>query len=474
MTEEKRGVSNGPANTSEMAPQEDGTKVPLTNDECAEVKFTSPNNPPNGDAKVDLGTASEFSGLTKEDLMKYADDPFWVRMRWFLFILFWAGWVAMLVLAIVIIIHAPRCAPKETLEWVQESAMIQYDLKHPVDTDNSGDESPEDLIKMAKDLGVTTVYLEDLISPEDFSEINAMYQKGRVTKVLEAAREAGLHVVTDFVPTTVPDTNNWYMNDTLKTTFFKPGSPELDFTSQDLLNALADILRGTWHGIGVQGYLMASVADPMKEKEMRNASSFLNKTLEDIDGLVVYGEEETKQLLSISFDPTEYKNFLQNQVDEWAYYKYNPKEAESTSRISRDTVQLVTLSLFLVPGTPILDGFDKTYFDENAAFIKSLSEFRGKESVQVGNMTFANTTDDDVIAFARVMKGTPGYAVAVNMNPAAVMVNFTDISGVPKDGDNQLKLTNATLLQNDLGASKMDSVALEPNEGIVVQFVPSF
>lgn len=40
MTEDKRGVSNGPAegtNPSEMAPQEDGTKVPLTNDDCAEV-----------------------------------------------------------------------------------------------------------------------------------------------------------------------------------------------------------------------------------------------------------------------------------------------------------------------------------------------------------------------------------------------------------------------------------------------------
>lgn len=31
MTEEKNGIKNGAANT-EMAPQEDGTKVPLTND----------------------------------------------------------------------------------------------------------------------------------------------------------------------------------------------------------------------------------------------------------------------------------------------------------------------------------------------------------------------------------------------------------------------------------------------------------
>lgn len=37
MTEDKNGVKNGEANT-EMAPQEDGTKVPLTDNECPEVR----------------------------------------------------------------------------------------------------------------------------------------------------------------------------------------------------------------------------------------------------------------------------------------------------------------------------------------------------------------------------------------------------------------------------------------------------
>ena len=50
------------------------------------------------------------------------------------------GWLAMLVLAIVIIIQAPRCAPKETLEWVQESAMLQFDINHPVEITEDGAE----------------------------------------------------------------------------------------------------------------------------------------------------------------------------------------------------------------------------------------------------------------------------------------------------------------------------------------------
>lgn len=55
--------------------------------------------------------------MTKEELMKYANDPFWVRLRWIFFILFWALWVAMLVGAIWIIIGAPKCAAPTPLAW---------------------------------------------------------------------------------------------------------------------------------------------------------------------------------------------------------------------------------------------------------------------------------------------------------------------------------------------------------------------
>lgn len=61
----------------------------------------------------------------------------------------------------------------------------------------------------------------------------------------------------------------------------------------------------------------------------------------------------------------------------------------------------MTMTLFLVPGTPLLQGIQTDYFNAEKGFIKSLSEFRGKESVQVGNMVYVNNTSEDVIAFAR-------------------------------------------------------------------------
>lgn len=55
--------------------------------------------------------------MTKEELLKFANDPFWQRLRWTFFILFWALWVAMLAGAIWIILKAPKCSAPQKLDW---------------------------------------------------------------------------------------------------------------------------------------------------------------------------------------------------------------------------------------------------------------------------------------------------------------------------------------------------------------------
>lgn len=55
--------------------------------------------------------------MTKEELLKFAEDPFWIRMRWTLFILFWLLWAAMLLGAVLIILKAPKCSAPVALSW---------------------------------------------------------------------------------------------------------------------------------------------------------------------------------------------------------------------------------------------------------------------------------------------------------------------------------------------------------------------
>ena len=66
-----------------------------------------------------------FTGLGKEELMKYADDPFWKKVRIILLVLFWVGWVAMLVAAIVIIVLAPRCPYRPDQKWYDKESVYQ-------------------------------------------------------------------------------------------------------------------------------------------------------------------------------------------------------------------------------------------------------------------------------------------------------------------------------------------------------------
>lgn len=77
-----------------------------------------------------------LSGMSKEELMKFANDPFWVRLRWALFILFWLLWAAMLAGAIAIIVMAPKCSAPEPKKLWEESPIVQLDA---VSDSSSGD-----------------------------------------------------------------------------------------------------------------------------------------------------------------------------------------------------------------------------------------------------------------------------------------------------------------------------------------------
>lgn len=90
--------------------------------------------------------------MTKEELMKYANDPFWVKLRWVLFILFWAVWIAMLVGAIAIIVYAPKCAAPTPLVWWKKGPLVSV----------SGElsEPEEAKVKDLKNFGVQGVVYE--------------------------------------------------------------------------------------------------------------------------------------------------------------------------------------------------------------------------------------------------------------------------------------------------------------------------
>lgn len=69
--------------------------------------------------------AAKFTGLSKEELLKVASSPGWVRTRWALLLLFWLGWLGMLAGAVVIIVRAPRCRELPAQSWWHKGALYR-------------------------------------------------------------------------------------------------------------------------------------------------------------------------------------------------------------------------------------------------------------------------------------------------------------------------------------------------------------
>lgn len=98
--------------------------------------------------------------MGKEELMKFVNDLFWVRLRWALFIGFWLLWAAMLAGAIAIIVIAPKCSAPEPKKLWEESPIVQIDV---LDSSIKNLEDVQPILHELKDLGVKAISLSSLI-----------------------------------------------------------------------------------------------------------------------------------------------------------------------------------------------------------------------------------------------------------------------------------------------------------------------
>ena len=83
-------------------------------------------------------TGHEFVGLRKEELMQYANDPYWVKLRIILLVLFAFLWVGMLIGAIVIIVVAPKCPPRPQQDWWEPAVIYHIRPESFLDTNDDG------------------------------------------------------------------------------------------------------------------------------------------------------------------------------------------------------------------------------------------------------------------------------------------------------------------------------------------------
>ncbi|XP_035904801.1 uncharacterized protein LOC118508961 isoform X2 [Anopheles stephensi] len=184
--EEERMLNGGGLD----APTVRGDGEPTEKDKLAqkevEVKFIPSQN---GDARIDMELESQqaLTGMTKEELMKYANDPFWVRLRWLLFVLFWALWGAMLLGSFYIIYDAPKCAAPVPLTWWQEGPLVEL----------TGDQYAEQLPEVERYGAKGVIY--QLPADETYLIHTAAVQ-GKVKQLVSTFGTKNIKVVVDITP----------------------------------------------------------------------------------------------------------------------------------------------------------------------------------------------------------------------------------------------------------------------------------
>jgi len=188
-----------------------------------------------GEVAVELSngdTSSEvsFSGLGKDELMKFATDPFWVRIRIILFAMFWIGWVVMLVAAIIIIVLAPRCPTRPNLKWYENNVVYKMDPKSFKDTtgaDGTVGKGLGDLagihekVPYVESLGANALWITSFFKsglPYDGQDVvdhtqveEALGTIGQFDALRKDTKKKGMKIMLDFIPNHTGKKHKWFM-----------------------------------------------------------------------------------------------------------------------------------------------------------------------------------------------------------------------------------------------------------------------
>ncbi|CAO1443178.1 unnamed protein product [Diamesa serratosioi] len=358
-----------------------------------EVKFISGDqNGTNGDAKIDVGVVEKtFTGMTKDELMKYANDPFWVRLRWVLFIFFWALWVAMLAGAIAIIIYAPKCAAPSPLAWYKKGPMVTI----------NGEETDTDLADMKSFEVKGVIYEIPADQTYQFESVEA-----KVKELVERYRAQSIHVVVDLTPNYVtkddklfkdaitdakyrsafvwsetdPKPNNWLEVNGTETAWkavdqnqgfvlsqFGTERADLQMSSPYAQEKLLNLL-GKFIELGVKGFRLANAKHFLIDKELKNEAKRDVTTYDHRQ----YGYYKHLQ--------TTFQDGLGDVMYNLTKFVHNKTEDDGFLSI-RDNIA-DNAHVFKVSGTQRFIGYDLPFF----GFVKK--NFEGPADVQMvaGNL----------------------------------------------------------------------------------------
>ncbi|XP_037401843.1 solute carrier family 3 member 2b [Pygocentrus nattereri] len=431
---------------NEMDPE----KQPMTSEDTGNGDAGSPVTEKNGSVKVKIPEEKEskFTGLSKEELLKVAGTPGWVRIRWALLILFWLGWIGMLAGAVVIIVQAPRCKPLPDMNWWNYGALYQIGDVNSF-TEGSGLEGLQtkidDVGKLkVKGLIIGPIHASSADKPEDLNLMEVSSDIGnldQLKRVIQTAHKKSISVVLDLTPN-YKGKDPWFSNSSVEQV-------------TDKVKSATDY----WLEEGVDGILLHGVDQINMDSFWTNMSDTIKNHTKDEKKRVLIGvttlksAEEVKKELNRTGVDLLLSRVLNHkagveiaQVVDGLYFDQNKLAWNIGDRVWGHLASIVTLLqvklsqllLFTLPGTPVFNYGDEIGLEDDLSsvnptmvwlngtekekdpsrsllsFFKEVSELRGKErSLQHGEyLLLSNSTS--AMAYLRQWDQSDRYIVALN------------------------------------------------------------
>jgi glycosidase len=465
--------------------------------------------------------------------MKYASDPFWVKLRWILFVLFWVAWLAMLVGAVVIIIYAEKCPSPAPKKWWQKKAVYEVYVKSFKDSDGSGNGDLNGVtsqLDYLKNLGVGSVYLTGFyksmgdkyaaLDVSDHKEVDAAYGTLDDFKALvDGVHEKEMKLIIDFIPKHTSDDDaiellNFWSDEGVDG--FRVGQSFLTY-------------GGGGENLEVLKKMRKALDEKTVEDDDGNGKILMTEMKDANDLLPYYGDiadnagigKIAQMPLNFNLAKDDFKNnfaeTLRTSIDEYLnslkvsnsshwpnFCLGNHDYSRAASKFGEDKVDFMNMLLLMLPGTPftyygeeigMVDGSGaapdkfRTNMDwvkaeaeeENVHFkaYKMVAELRETQTILFGDIGFI--IEENTFVMSRIRKGNPGYLLISNLgdNEASVDISGNKENDEPKINNMAKRGTLDLAIPTDetveVGATlDLTGITIPAKTTYLMTFVPDF
>nr|XP_046269812.1 solute carrier family 3 member 2b [Scatophagus argus] len=471
----------------------------------------------NGPVKLKIPEEAEelkFTGLNKEELLRVAGTPGWVRTRWALLVVFWLGWVGMLVGAVLIILQAPRCRDLPATNWWNDGPLYEIgNIRAFTDARNlKGLEQKVASLSQLKVRGLVVGPIH--VAPADdamslrFEEISPEVGTLEQFKgLVQAAHKKGISVVLDLTPNYQGSSGPWFSNisvtnvaERLKSALVFWMNEGVDGVQLLGVERVASVVPSLWSDIRA---IVQNGTDERPNKRVligvtdrssaEDVSALLSST--GVDLLI------SRVLRPGSTDATERAQSLQllylsHSQTKLAWSLGGRAEGHLASLVGPALVKLHQLLLLTLPGTPIINYGDEiglmdegtkfprmlwdsdeelngTLQEERAErlscrdFFRGLSERRAKERSLLFGDFLPLSNSSSSLAYLRVWDQSERYVAAFNWAEEAAVLRLSD-AALPRRAAVVLS-TNSSALPADSSVDLTD-LRLGPGQAALLSF----